>query len=62
MRGEDTRKLRKKGFSSDTRDGLKSSNKSLSGRRKKESLKGELDDTSDTTDPTMFCIEIDLFR
>jgi hypothetical protein len=62
MRGEDTRKLRKKGFSSDTRDSLKSSNKSLSGGRKKESLKGEIDDMSDTTDPTMFCIEVDLFR
>jgi len=62
MRGEDTRKLRKKGLSSDTRDSLKSSNKSLSGGRKKESLKGEIDDMSDTTDPTMFCIEVDLFR
>lgn len=62
MRGEDTRKLRKMGFSSDTRDRLKSSNKSLSGGRKKESLKGEIDDMSNTIDPTMFCIKVDLFR
>jgi len=62
IRGEDTRKLRKKGFSGDTRDRFKSSNKSLSGGRKKESLKGEINDRNNIIDPTIVCIKVDLFR
>lgn len=57
MRGENTRKLRKKGFSSDNSDRIKSSKKNPSGGRKKKSLNGEIDEMGNTTDPAMFCIK-----